>query len=129
MNREEWMAEGQRLFGEDIFKWRFQCPVCKNIATPEDYRKYKDSGATADSATCECIGRFLPKKDRGGWSKDHCNPKIKSPCDYASYGLFRFGVEVDGSFRFPFAPVSQLDDLNNQRGEDDKAATESEKEK
>jgi hypothetical protein len=97
--KKEWLAEGERLFGKDIIKWK--CPVCGHIATPEDFRPFEDAGANPNSATCECIGRYLPKEQRGGFSADHANPKVKSPCDYAGYGLFRLSpVEVvreDGS--------------------------------
>lgn len=87
MTQEEWVEEGKRLFGDDMFKWRFKCPACGHVASVEDFRAYKDQGASPDSATNECIGRYLPKSQRGGWSRDHCNPKVKQPCDYAGYGL------------------------------------------
>lgn len=95
MSDADWRAEGARLFGEDIMKWRFRCPVCGHIATPEDFRKFKDTGATPSSATNECIGRYLPKDERHG-DREHGNPKVKQPCDYAGYGLFRLSpVEVE----------------------------------
>lgn len=94
--KAEWEAEGRKLFGDDFMKWRFKCPVCKHVATVEDYRAFKEQGATPDSATNECIGRYLPKEQRGGFSRDHSNPKVKSPCDYAGYGFFRLSpVEVE----------------------------------
>ena len=87
MTYDEWKAEGTRLFGDDMMKWRFRCPACGHVAAVEDFRQFKDQGAQPDKATQECIGRYLTKDKRGGWSKDHCNTEIKQPCDYAGYGL------------------------------------------
>lgn len=107
MTEAEWRAEGKRRFGPDMLKWKFCCPVCKHVASPEDFRAFKEQGATPDSATCECLGRYFPKKKRGGFSEDHSNPKVKQPCDYAGYGFFRLSpVEVtfpDGSKHTAFA--------------------------
>ncbi len=95
LSEKEWIALGESLFGKDMNNWKFKCPVCGNVATPEDFRKFKDQGADPNSATCECIGRYLPKEQRGGFCSDHANTKIKQPCDYAGYGLFRLSpVEV-----------------------------------
>jgi hypothetical protein len=55
--REEWIAEGERLFGslrDNFMRWRFKCPSCGNIAT---IAEFKDVGALcADEATVKCIG-------------------------------------------------------------------------
>ena len=92
-----WRAEAIRLFGADPFKWRFRCPVCGNVAAPEDFRAFADAGATPTSATNECVGRYLPKEKRlGAFSNEHGNPKITKPCDYAGYGLLLLSpVEVE----------------------------------
>lgn len=89
MSKDEFMAEGKRLFGDDEFKWKFQCPLCGNIQTPEDFRKHKDVGATVNSAYKECIGRYQdnPYCAFGENKPGH----KKSPCDYAVYGLFKIG--------------------------------------
>lgn len=88
MTREEWEAEGKRRFGPNFNKWKFVCPICSNVAAVEDYRPYKDQGADANSATCECIGRY--QGARGFKAKG------AGPCDYAAYGLFRIpGVVVE----------------------------------
>ncbi len=80
---EEWKAEGVELFGEDMIKWKFVCPACGNIASASDFRQYKGAGATPNSVTCECIGRYTGAKTMGGDGKT-------KPCNYAGYGLFRF---------------------------------------
>jgi len=58
------------------------CPICGNVASPEDFRQYKDLGATPNSAYCECIGRYC--KGRRAFPNKKATVK---PCDYAAYGL------------------------------------------
>ena len=87
VSKEEWLAEGARLFGPNTDEWRFECPVCGNVAAIKDFRQYKDQGASPNSATCECIGRYTGAK--GAFDPDH--PK---PCDYAGYGLFRISPVI-----------------------------------
>lgn len=88
--RDEWLAEGVRLFGsgkENIMRWRFKCPRCGNIATIQEF---KDAGAKeADEAVKKCIGRFTSAKG----------------CDWTAYGLLDIcTVHVDGIPVFEFAP-------------------------
>jgi len=79
ITKAEWMAKGTDLFGADFMNWRFVCPACKNVATVEDFKRYKDKGATPDSATCNCIGRY-----DGHMDVDMGKGK---PCNYAGFGL------------------------------------------
>lgn len=79
----EWKAEGERRFGPDMMNWRFECPICGNVASVADFRPYK--GATPNSATCECIGRYKAGKPAFG----KIRKKGQGPCDYCGYGLFR----------------------------------------
>lgn len=67
---EQWNNKGRSLFGDDKMKWKFVCPVCKNIQTPEDLKK---AGANHVDVLQECVGRY--DKTKG--------------CDYAAYGLFK----------------------------------------
>lgn len=101
---DAWKTKGSELFGENIFEWKFKCPVCGNIQTPEDFRSFENSGATPESALTECIGRYLPNKQKAfGPGK-----KMKGPCDYAAYGLFQLGPTfVDGKSIFAFAIEEQ----------------------
>lgn len=78
---EEWQVEAVRRFGEDGTRWKFVCPVCRHIASVEDYQKYASSGATEQSATQKCIGRYT---GAGEFKKAG-----QGPCNYAGYGLFR----------------------------------------
>lgn len=92
MTREEWHTLGVELFGSDYEKWLFVCPSCGNIASIGDYRKYKDKGATPDSATFNCIGRYMDGK-----VADMCSGE--RPCNYSSGGLFCINtlrIIVDG---------------------------------
>jgi hypothetical protein len=102
LSHEEWLAKGKELFGEDFEQWRFVCPVCKNVARTGEFKPFKDKGANPDSATCECIGRYVP-----GSAEAFGEKKPKRPCNYAGYGLFRLSpVRVtfpDGKDRHCFA--------------------------
>ncbi len=83
MTYADWAAEGKKLFGDDIHKWKFKCPGCGHIQSVGDFEQYKDQGAKPDTATKECIGRYSGGKS---WAFD--NPKdTGGPCDYAAFGL------------------------------------------
>lgn len=91
-SEDEWRKEGRRRFGDDMMKWKFVCPACGHIATPEDWRKAgnKDGGMIAFS----CIGRLMadPKKAFDGGNQKKCGP-----CDYAGGGLFGLNpVKIEG---------------------------------
>lgn len=81
MTRLQWMQEGERRFGKDMHKWKFVCPACGNIQSPEDFKPYKEDGATADSCTKVCLGRYVSGKEAFG--------KGPGPCNYAAYGLIQ----------------------------------------
>ncbi len=102
----EWRSEGERRFGTDLLKWKFQCPVCGHVQTPADFRKI---GADPEDSYQQCIGR--KRKD---CARDFARVPAKDgglhPCDYAAYGLFQLGNFVsldDGKLIcvFPFAEV------------------------
>lgn len=104
MTHEAWLAEGRKRFGTDYDKWRFVCPICNHVAAIGDFRPFKDQGATPDSATNQCIGRF-----DGSTRKAFSSSKERGEgrCDYALFGLFRFpGVIIampDGKEQMAFA--------------------------
>ena len=70
---DEWMAEGKKRFGKDVKQWKFVCPQCKTVQTPQDLL---DAGVPKDQLDgfigFSCIGRFT--KDKG--------------CDWTLGGLF-----------------------------------------
>lgn len=82
---EEWLAEGQRRFGTDQFKWRFSCPACGHIQAVEDFMPYKAQGATPETARFNCIGRYAGANRNAGLNG---TGKAKGPCDYTAGGLF-----------------------------------------
>jgi hypothetical protein len=93
MTRDEWEAEGLRRFGEDKKSWKFKCPVCKHVASVQDYL---DAKAPEGDIGMACIGRSLSEQPYRAFGS---NPKgaKKSPCDYAGYGFFQFNpVEIIG---------------------------------
>ena len=106
MTVEEWNAEGIRRFGENQFLWKFVCPMCGNVQSAEDFRPYKDRGATPNSANQVCIGRYRSEPAYKAFGKNR-KGSPKSPCDYALFGLLRIpGVIVvhpDGHEQLAFA--------------------------
>jgi len=104
---EEWLAKGKELFGDNMLNWRFVCPGCGHVQTPQDFQPFQEQGATPDSARNECIGRYTGGKS---WLRDNLQ-KYNGPCDYAGYGLFSISpvVVLDGaekvhSFAFDTVP-------------------------
>jgi hypothetical protein len=102
MTREEWVAEGTRLFGEDMFKWKFECPVCHHVASVKDW---KDLGANENAVAFNCVGRYIP----GSAEALSTNPRNRKksnghPCNYTGGGLFKLNpITVDGHNIFAFA--------------------------
>lgn len=88
MTLAEWQAKGAELFGRDAIKWRFVCPSCGHVQTPEDFRPYPDTNP--ETALFSCIGRFDGKHG-------HVTIGTKpGPCNYTSGGLFNLNrVEVE----------------------------------
>ena len=93
MTKEAWLTKGKELFGPDMTIWEFVCPGCGHIQKVEDFRQFKDRGASPDSAYCECIGRYSGGKS---WANDKASKP--GPCDYAGYGLLRISpvIVIDG---------------------------------
>jgi hypothetical protein len=81
----EWLRQGLELFGPDTLQWRFRCPACGNVQTGAEFQAL---GVDPQSAYQQCIGRHTGNQPR---QVKPDSTKIKSPCDYAAYGLFRFG--------------------------------------
>ena len=104
ITKEQWVAEGKKMFGDNMFLWKFKCPGCGHVQTPEDFRPFKEAGATPNSAYSECIGRYTGGKS---WAND--KQSKPGPCDYAGYGLFKISpvIVVDGAnetHAFAFSP-------------------------
>ena len=71
---ETWEKEGHRLFGDNRKLWRFVCPLCKGVQTPQDFYDHTDldEEKVRNVFFFSCIGR---------WAKD------KRGCDYTCGGL------------------------------------------
>ena len=71
---EDWMAEGEKLFGKDIKEWQFVCPRCKTIQSGQDLLDAGVKKEKIDSYVAfSCIGRFN---------------KGETGCDWTLGGLF-----------------------------------------
>lgn len=95
MTKDEWMELGTKLYGSDFMKWKFVCPCCGHVQTVEDFKQYKDKGATPDTARFNCIGRYDGHMDSPMGTKP-------GPCNYTSGGLFRLApIEItDGDKKY-----------------------------
>jgi|SRR5215471_1133446 len=87
MTYDQWWQEGERRFGSNVFAWRFVCPSCGNIATLSDFEAFKAQGASPNSATNQCIGRYMG-------ATDAFDPSKHKPCNYAGYGLFHLSPVI-----------------------------------
>ncbi|GFK19293.1 VVA0879 family protein [Corynebacterium glutamicum] len=104
--QEELTAELRARFGDDHWKWAFQCPACKDIATPQDF---KDGGGDPDKTGQMCIGRALgalEPKSNEEWKKSGGRG-----CDWTAFGLFQgpeFVIMPNGREvpSFPIAPAA-----------------------
>lgn len=95
ITHEQWMEEGKRLFGPDVWQWKFICPACKWVASVQEW---KDAGADENEAAFSCIGRRKP---------------IPTQCNYAGGGLFKLNpVRVTVFHKvwsvFAFAPSDHV---------------------
>lgn len=79
ITQEEWLAEGEKLFGNDRMKWRFACPSCGHVASVKDW---ETAGAPEASVAFSCIGRWSNSKQTI-FQKDE-----GKGCNYAGGGLF-----------------------------------------
>lgn len=94
----EWEAIGTERFGPDKLSWRFACPACGHVQTPEDFRVHE---VHAETALFSCIGRWAgPKRKAFGGEG-------AGPCDYTSGGLINIAPIIvkgpDGEEKTSFA--------------------------
>jgi hypothetical protein len=86
ITHQQWLAEGESLFGKDAKTWRFVCPSCGHVASLKDW---KDAGAGEGHMAFSCVGRFLAKTEPERKALDERTFKREGgPCMYAGAGLF-----------------------------------------
>ena len=96
MTHEEWLAQGEALFGPDTRKWRFVCPSCGHVAAVQDWF---DAGAPESAVAFPCVGRWT-----GATATIFQKP---GPCNYAGAGLFCINpVKIEGRSHGVFAFAS-----------------------
>lgn len=76
MTEQEWRDEGVRRFGTDPMQWKFVCPSCGHVATPQDW---KDAGAGPGEVAFSCVGRHMENAKQMS--------QKPGPCNYAGGGL------------------------------------------
>jgi hypothetical protein len=91
LSKDEWKAEGQKLFGVDFKCWKFVCPSCGVTTEASEWIEANANNMIAFS----CIGRTKEK------TNDAFDGPQKQPCNYAGGGLIRLNpvtvIEKDGS--------------------------------
>ena len=90
----EWLDEGKRLFGENVTKWRFKCPMCGKAYSVQEFI---DAGGEdgPNGAYRECIGRYMGAGSPGA---EDGNP---DGCNWVAYGFL--GIP-NGKGRLILAP-------------------------
>jgi hypothetical protein len=89
VTHEAWLAEATERFGPDPKKWRFECPYCGHVSSPQDFIESGVAPKDASRAAQECIGRVIGA--RGGMREDaerQPDGTPAQPCDWAAWGLF-----------------------------------------
>ena len=96
MKHHEWLEKAKKLYGENPGDWKFKCPICHTIQTAKDFVNAGLSKEEASTSIAqECIGRYLPEKQKafGDRKKDKFVKGV--PCNYAGYGLFKLNpIEI-----------------------------------
>jgi len=105
-----WQAEGRRLFGDDMMRWVFVCPVCGHDQSPQDYW---DAVAPSSAVAFSCVGRWIDG------SREAFGGEGPGPCNYGGGGLFRLNpVSIVGSNNrwFAFRPPPSRPDIREPLG-------------
>jgi hypothetical protein len=106
MNHEEWLAEGEKLFGSDQMKWKFVCPACGVVTSVQDW---KEAGAPETAVAFSCVGRW------SGMKREAFGGEGPGPCNYAGGGLFNINpVKIYGRKNdvFAFATEAKAPDAD-----------------
>lgn len=83
---DQWQALGKRLFGDAGRDWRWICPACGGVQTPQMFLDRERGDMTKDDAcnmaATECIKRSATLT-RGG------RDIRADECDWVAWGLFK----------------------------------------
>lgn len=97
VSMDDWQKEGTRRFGGDFMAWKFVCPSCGHVATPQDW---DDLGAPRSMVAYACVGNWMAvAAPVGTLSKGPCiyqghinreNPMHVVTEDGTTYEMFAF---------------------------------------
>jgi len=90
--REEWIAKGTELFGEDMSDWKFKCKFCKGVQSVESIRKQVAEGIKSQRHG------LLKKGDSIRPEKECYGEK----CNYVAWGLIGTGIHVVSDSSKPY---------------------------
>ena len=82
MTREDWIAGGKKLYGDDMKRWKFRCPNCNHVQCGQDFIDLNIENSER-YVYFTCIGRFI-EGNKGEIGNDI------APCNYTNGGLFNF---------------------------------------
>lgn len=103
----DWQDEMERRGKLDC---KFACPVCGNVASPNDWKTLLPDLDRPDRAVQECIGRAMPR-DQTRAAFGNGPDGVKRPCDYAAFGLFdicKLHVEHDDGKLVPVFEFAEV---------------------
>ena len=100
MTENAWRETGEKIYGKDMMRWKFKCPVCGFVQSAEDYKK---AGAPESAIAFSCVGRWI-----SGSRQAFDNTGGAGPCTYAGGGLLRLNpIKVNGHECFDFADAEK----------------------
>ncbi|GAA1075700.1 MULTISPECIES: VVA0879 family protein [Bacillati] len=75
---DKWRVEARERFGDKGANWKFVCPSCGNVRSPQDFINAGCSEAEASRLSYQgCIGRIA-----------HAGMKVEAKsCNWSAYGL------------------------------------------
>jgi len=89
---EEWLKQGEELFGEDKTKWQFTCPHCKQVQSWESIKEQNDKGIPSQR---------YGVLEKGSRINVECT--CYSPtCNWTANGLFTSGILVIHDMSKPY---------------------------
>ena len=112
---DQWVKQGEELYGKSRLKWKLICPRCKTVITVEEYPEKVRDGAAGFS----CIGRYVKDKgcdwSLGGLFTIHTKEVVTD--DGNANPIFRFADEDQDSVgtieavRHPFEGITEWCDI------------------